>query len=77
MTIRKETLPKRPDWDIMYDLLASEGWSLGWAQYSNGQGQTTWQADASRGEVWLVAEGQTFSQAIGELFRITRDSQGA
>lgn len=67
--------PRRPTWEIITDLLASEGWSLGWVQYSNGQGQTTWQADASRGGVRLVAEGKTFSQAIGELFRITRGSE--
>ena len=67
---------ERP-WELVADLLAHEGWSLGWAQYSNGLGQTIWQADASRGEVRLAAEGKTIGQAIGELYRITRDSQGA
>ena len=66
---------RRPTWDIITDLLHNEGWSLGWALYGNGQGQTIWQADASRGEVRLVAEGETLSQAIGELFRITRGSK--
>lgn len=66
--------PERP-WELVADLLHNEGWSLGWTQYSNGQGQTTWQADASRGGVRLVAEGKTISQAIGELYRITRSSK--
>ena len=68
--------PERP-WELVADLLAKEGWSLGWAQYSDGQGQTIWQADANRGGVHLAAEGKTIGQAIGELYRITRGSQEA
>lgn len=61
-------------WELVYETLHNEGWSLGWCQQGSMDGPAVWVVDGTRGQEHLAAEGATIGEAFGKLYRLTRDA---
>ena len=63
----------QPYWELIFDKLHREGFSLGWVSFFDGLGRKLWCADAARdGKRWVV-HAENLSTAFAELENQTRE----
>jgi hypothetical protein len=68
--------PLRP-WELVYEILHREGWSLGWCQQKSGEDPATWVVDGARGSDHIATEGATLGEGFGKLYCLTRGARAS